>query len=1368
MNTDESTLLDATGQPAAGRTIGGRYVVQQLLGRGGMAAVFEVTDLQSGRAQALKRLDRHEDVQKRQRTARLFEREYHTLSQLVHPRVVQVHDYAVDDYGPYYTMELLDGGDLHKLAPVPWRQACAIARDVCSALSLLHSRGAMHRDVSPRNVRCAQDGSAKLIDFGALAPMGPCKILMGTPPCCAPEIVHMQTLDARTDLYALGATLYYTLVGRHAFPARQFMDLSDSWLAGAVPPSQLVAEIPEALDALVLDLLRLDPNARPSSAAEVMQRVSVIDGCAVDEGLLVANAYLSTPTLVGRAKELTRARLKIKRSQLGRGCALTIRGVSGVGRSRLLDACVLDATLLGATVIRTDADHTQGGDYGVLRTIARELQQRLPDALLAAAQPQLDLLAHALPELLALAPGVTPRAIEPELLRSQLQPALREWLLALCQHKPLVIAIDDFQRIDEPSATLFALLAQDLRRRALMLIVSIETGASAVSEAVCKLLIESASDFTLQSLSLEDTELLMSSLFGDAPNVAVLSHRLHTVASGNPADLMRLAQHLVDRKTLRYASGAWTLPAELEPRDLPPSVHQALLERVESLSSSARELALALALCPDLRFSLAECAILTDCDANAPLDELLEAKIISEVQDDFRLAQQAWGEVLREAVSSALLTRLHARLAQTLRGRPDQEFRVGQHLLLAEQPDAALDLLVAHAITSQENTAHDADLFLKYVQGLPPDWWNVFAQAVQLCEERRRPPRERFALLSRLSGIVAMLAIDDKLHQTKLLQDLKQYSGLSDWEALDPAMEAMPRLVKALEQTQARYNAASELERVLDPLDAIRQLARGMITQLAVVALSMEVRDLNPLPSLTPLLPLSPALSVVDLLIQGMRARYTAHNERALEIYKELLERTAQADRAGLDVSHARYMRMGVMNGVGMIEAGFGRASCLPYAQQLEADPSHCVNALQIRALYDLWQGDAVSAERRKRDVDRVRIQNSARHWFEGSHLMWEITAYALSDDLTHIQHTIEELTPLQQRYPAWRPVAQYAAANLQRVRGDYARALSDVVSALSQVTPEIHQIWVHLATTHLQVLVALDRHADALALGERYLEQAARSELGYVAEYLRMTLAVAQAKLGHADAATRGAGRAIAQFEALGITGLNLGLAYEARARVAIALGVRAEFEHYAMLCRGVFCERKNRALSAKHQKLMRDAERANVIATRERHTAISGDVTTSMSTMLTLFDRCHTSTQRAKAVLSLLQRHSGADHGYMFAIGNDGPQCLAASDEHEPPETMVSLVSAYVTAELDEADTTATGDTLGTRSLATEWVLGNGDRCRAILLSHQVGSALAITGVALLVSRPDKPFVRPAQLASKLSKLTSDAGDHSVMVSH
>jgi hypothetical protein len=1331
-----------------------------------MAAVYEVTDLHTGRARALKRLDRQSDPKKQQSAAQLFEREFHTLCQLAHPRVVQVHDYAVDDDGPYYTMELLDGGDLQQLAPVPWRKACAIARDVCSALSLLHSRRAVHRDVSPRNVRCGQDGSAKLIDFGAMAPMGPSKIVMGTPPCCAPEIVHMQSLDARTDLYALGATLYYTLVGRHAYPARNFSGLAEIWLAAIPRPSQLVSDIPEALDALVLDLLRLDPDARPSSAAEVMQRLSAIDGCALDEGLLVAQAYLSTPTLVGREKDLFRVRSKIKRAMQGRGGAVAIRGSSGVGRSRLLDACVLEATLLGATVMRTDADRALAGDYGVLRMFARELLQTMPDAALAAAQSKLALLAHAVPELLSLAPEVTPQAMAPDLLRSQLQPALREWLFTLSQRRPLVMAIDDFQRIDEPSATLFALLALDVRQHAIALIVSIETGAAAVSAAVCKLFIEGSSNVTLGQLTASDTELLLRSLFGDTPHVDVLAHRLYGLAAGNPRDVMRLAQHLVDAGLVRYRAGAWTLPSQLNEADLPPNIRQAQRARIETLGRSARELASALALCPDLSFSLEECGRLSGHggDCSAELDELLKAEVAREVQNEVALAKQAWGSVLRATLGPEEQSRLHARLAEVLAARQNQPFRVGQHLLLAGEQDRGLDILVADASVSQENTAQNEELFFRYVQSLPADWLSVFTEAIRLCDERGRPPGHQFSLLSRLAGIVAMLAIDDKLHMQQLLDYLKRYSGLEAWAALDANMEPMPRLVKAFEQTQARYDQAPEHERVLAPVAAIRHLARALISTTALAAMSLEIRDVRGLPSLAPLVPLSPALGVIDLLIQGMCARYTARFERGLVFYKQLLARVAQPDRAGLDASHSGYLCKGVMNGVGMIEAGLGLASCLDYAQQLEQDPTHCKNALQIRMLYELWQGNIVEAERYRRDVDRVRIQNSAKHWFEGSHLLWEITAYALSEDLTRIKHAIEEVAPLQLRYPAWVPVARYAAAQYERIRGDYGSALAEVEAGLAITSPTDHQTWIHLATTHLQVLAGLDRGADALELGQRYLAQAEQAELGYAREYLRMTLAVIQAKQGLREAALASADGVLAAFSALGVTGLNLGLAYEARARVALVLDERADFAHYAAQCREVFCGRKNRALTAKYERLMHDAKRVGAHAP-EGGFSVPSTVLTSI-TITSALRTCRSATERAAVALTLLKEQSGAEAGFLFSVDETGPRCIASSGGLVPSDTVIAMVRTFLALELEEADTTATESEPG--SSATAWVGADGEKYRTVLLSHQVDGAHVITGVAVLVTSLGRPFVFPAQTACMLSRYSRDAGDHSLMVTH
>jgi serine/threonine protein kinase len=169
-----------------------------------MATVYRVHDQSSGGRCALKRA-RASGSGSAERRQQLLEREYHTLAQLAHPRIIEVYDFGRDERGPFYTMELLDGTDLASIGSVPWQRACALLRDVASSLSVLHSRGLLHRDVSARNVRCASNGSAKLIDFGALCSIGLDLEVVGTPPFVAPEAIQMQALDARADLFSLGA-----------------------------------------------------------------------------------------------------------------------------------------------------------------------------------------------------------------------------------------------------------------------------------------------------------------------------------------------------------------------------------------------------------------------------------------------------------------------------------------------------------------------------------------------------------------------------------------------------------------------------------------------------------------------------------------------------------------------------------------------------------------------------------------------------------------------------------------------------------------------------------------------------------------------------------------------------------------------------------------------------------------------------------------------------------------------------------------------------------------------------------------------------------------------------------------------------------
>ena len=278
----------------------GRYVLMGELGSGGMGAVYRAEDRTQKRIVAFKQLRSVSAGPKRRMFEALFEREYHTLVRLKHPRIIEVYDYGLTEQGPYYTMELLDGKDLQQLAPLPFRAACQHLRDVASSLALLHAHRFVHRDVSARNVRLTADGRAKLIDFGALATFGTAAEVVGTPPCMPPEVLRRLPLDQRVDLYALGAIGYWALTGRYPYTALFVHDLPSAWQRTPPLPSQLVASVPPALDALIMSLLSLDPMGRPPSAAAVIDQLTSIADLEPEAHEQAAESYLSSGKLVGR------------------------------------------------------------------------------------------------------------------------------------------------------------------------------------------------------------------------------------------------------------------------------------------------------------------------------------------------------------------------------------------------------------------------------------------------------------------------------------------------------------------------------------------------------------------------------------------------------------------------------------------------------------------------------------------------------------------------------------------------------------------------------------------------------------------------------------------------------------------------------------------------------------------------------------------------------------------------------------------------------------------------------------------------------------------------------------------------------------
>jgi tetratricopeptide (TPR) repeat protein len=1368
----------STGQAVSGGTgtelISERYRVEHLLGRGGMAAVYQVLDTAKQRVVALKRLlntgDREGHV------ARLFEREYHTLSQLGHPRIIEVYDYHTDDQGPFYTMELLSGGDLRQRSPISWREACRLLCDVCSALALLHSRRLVHRDLTPLNIRCTVDERAKLFDFGSMVQFGRSKHVVGTPPFVAPEALHGQPLDGQTDLFALGATAYYALAGRHAYPARNLAELPDLWRVVPPHPSNLVAGIPPALDELVMSLINQSPNARPPSAAEVMERLSAIGGFQVQEALLVSAAYLSTPTLVGRDDKLAAFSRQLRRSFEQRGTSILVTGATGTGRSRLLDACALEAKLSGALVLRADVSDSGGERWGVARALCEQLYEQLPELATQRLAPHAAVIAPVMPEL---ARRVQPNFVPPPLeaassiepARGELQAALRDTVLAVSKQKTLVLVVDDLERIDEPSAALLALLAHQTRDHSLLLLSAI-TGEHRHGDQRAVKLFTSVSDaIRLRSLDEAQTEQLVVSLFGDVPHVHWLADRIFSIARGNPALVMRVAQHLVDSGLCRYAAGTWTLPAKLEPEQLSAGLHETL---DPNLSASALDLARVLALAEFPRVTLELALQLAGHrDPGRLQTDLLALSaegIVTVDLDVVALTRPGWKQLLLAAVSPEALRALHLRIAGCLGPNDAELFYLVEHLLKGGEIPRALDILLGDLFASREARMGDAVGLYAFLQVLPKTWPETLHTCIEACRTLGRPLRERLELQIVLIGFATLLARTERETALELGGQLRHDTGLDLIEKYKDAVPASELLTKALGEAQQRYEATPEQARGLALFPALKLLGELSVQVLGMASRTMDRPLLDAMPSLAPLTALSPALAVVQKNIDCTRELLCARTDRARDVYLEIAERLEQPDGAGLTDIHRTQMRLAVIWAAGLVEANIGRPTALKRADAVEGNPLFAVSALRLRAIAALFQGDRDAAERYRVQTELLQIQNSPPQLFEGSQVMQWVFGYAAIGDLLRVKQSLVDVEALALTHPNLRPVLHAGRGAYQALRGDHPHAQAEFEEAMRLMTIGEHPAWPFTAGSLVWALARQELYAEAVAKGRELLAGMQAVNIQNNQHNLLVSLAFAEARAGQTDAALGHIQNAIEILGAEGGTGVQLGAAYEVRAQIALVMRDAEAFHRAASACQAQYQIGGQAGLLARHEKLLRAARKAGVISGPQSGAidalpAGSDDVQSTVSTVL---GTAHGPEERAERALALLGRFSRCEAGYLYVLQRQGPVLVAQLGSAPPMLDMDGFATRFLLDALDQREVTQTEMAHTTPEPTAMLTTSDTKRFTPMLLSHAGDRGMSVTGVALMSVDPRSSVRMPTRLLQALSKALYDAGDAITQLTH
>ncbi|MEU4510798.1 Stk1 family PASTA domain-containing Ser/Thr kinase [Nonomuraea wenchangensis] len=287
------------------RLLGGRYELDGVVGRGGMAEVYRARDIRLDRIVAIKTL--RSDLARDHTFQARFRREAQSAASLNHPAVVAVYDTGEDVTDgapvPYIVMEYVDGRTLRDLLRQDRRllpeRAVELVDGILRALDYSHRGGIVHRDIKPANVMITRAGDVKVMDFGiaramadSAATMTQTAQVIGTAQYLSPEQARGERVDARSDIYSTGCLLYELLTGQPPFTGDSPVAIAYQHVREEpIPPSQIDPEIPAWADAIVLKSMAKDPAQRYQSAGEMRADIQrAMSGMPTDAQTMAMNA----------------------------------------------------------------------------------------------------------------------------------------------------------------------------------------------------------------------------------------------------------------------------------------------------------------------------------------------------------------------------------------------------------------------------------------------------------------------------------------------------------------------------------------------------------------------------------------------------------------------------------------------------------------------------------------------------------------------------------------------------------------------------------------------------------------------------------------------------------------------------------------------------------------------------------------------------------------------------------------------------------------------------------------------------------------------------------------------------------------------
>ncbi|WP_161952660.1 diguanylate cyclase [Actinoplanes sp. TFC3] len=707
------------------------------IGRGAQAVVYRAR--RDGTDYALK-VSLQDDVKPARR--RELRRQAALLASIDHPNLPRVYRSGESGGRPYLVMDLIDGEPLARRllrGPLAELDAVAIGIGLAGALRETHRRNLVHRDLKPENVLITRAGEPRLVDFGLAAgaggeALGPDDAIAGTLTYCAPEQAGMlnRPVDARSDLYALGAVLFECVTGAPPFAADDVGELLHLHATAPVPdPRALAPGLGATFAAILIRLLAKDPDDRYQSAAGLqadLRRLAAGPAAIFALGDDDRPEAPYEPAMTGRDAEFAALRQRWERTAAGNGGFVLLKGPSGTGKTRLAAELAVFAAGTGGVVLHGGASSSDRRPMGPLRVAVdayvKDLlrapggRDKAAEILRTAAGDSAGMVTSLSPSLAGL---LDVAQVSGEVGFARHAAAVADLIAGLTRTAgPLLLHLDDAQWYDEGTVRVLEQLAAragDLP----LLVVATARQDDKPSPVLSRLTAAKVSEVTLEPFGPAEVGQLISMLSNGIATSETSNAAIHMITGGNPFVTLGYAQAVLDAGLLIPDWGTWEVDRDgIGELALPSDAARLVLHRLGELDADTRRL-LAVAAIAGTEFDTEVIATAAGVERRRALASLAEATRLGVLQQQRDGGHRFLHETIRTALladlSEQTVRELHGAIADALDAREDADvYALARHCVRSDPArDPQRTLRVCTEAGARALDEHAPDTALMYL-----------------------------------------------------------------------------------------------------------------------------------------------------------------------------------------------------------------------------------------------------------------------------------------------------------------------------------------------------------------------------------------------------------------------------------------------------------------------------------------------------------------------------------------------------------------------------------------------------------------------------------------------------------------------------